>query len=188
MGKRKRAWQDVEYVLRYFGETIGEARRAYVSYVKAGVDQGRREDLTGGGLIRSLGGWAEAKRQRLRGQARIKGDERILGDSDFVREILEEADEKLTRECELRMQGYDMAKVVEKVAKIYGMDVRDIVSKGRQRERVAARSLVCYWAVRELRMSLTDVGRGLGMSPPGVGAAVQRGEAIARENNFELLD
>jgi len=37
-------------------------------------------------------------------------------------------------------------------------------------------------------MSLTGVGRGLGMSPPGVGAAVQRGEAIARENNFELLD
>jgi len=66
--------------------------------------------------------------------------------------------------------------------------VRNIVSKGRQRERVAARSLVCYWSVRELQMSLTDVGRGLGMSFPGVGVAVQRGEAIARENNFELLD
>jgi len=62
------------------------------------------------------------------------------------------------------------------------------VSKGRQRERVAASSLGCYWAVRELQISPRDVGRGLGMSPPGVGAAGQRGEAIAWENNSELLD
>jgi hypothetical protein len=39
--------------------------------------------LTGGGLIRSLGGWAATKKLRLKGQDRLKGDERILGDSDF---------------------------------------------------------------------------------------------------------
>jgi len=44
-------------------------------------------ELTGGGLIRSLGGWAASEKLRLKGQDRLKGDERIPGDSDFVRSI-----------------------------------------------------------------------------------------------------
>ena len=54
MGRKKRGWQDVEYVLGYFGETVGSARNTYAAYVEEGVGQGRREELTGGGLIRSL--------------------------------------------------------------------------------------------------------------------------------------
>jgi hypothetical protein len=53
----KSQWQDTEYVLSYFGRKEGEAGRRYLSYVKKGVDQGRRPELVGGGLIRSLGGW-----------------------------------------------------------------------------------------------------------------------------------
>ena len=49
--------------------------------MKAGYEQGRRPELTGGGLIRSLGGWAALKKLRLKDQDRLKGDERILGDS-----------------------------------------------------------------------------------------------------------
>jgi hypothetical protein len=45
----------------------------------AGYGQGRRPELAGGGLIRSLGGWAASKKLRLKGQDRPKGDERILG-------------------------------------------------------------------------------------------------------------
>jgi len=51
--------------------------------------------LTGGGLIRSLGGWAASKKMRLKGQDRLKGEEWILCDSDFVRSILAEANDKL---------------------------------------------------------------------------------------------
>jgi len=46
----------------------------------AGVSQGRKPDLVGGGLIRSLGGWKEVKKPRLNRQDGVKGDERILGD------------------------------------------------------------------------------------------------------------
>ena len=59
MGRKKRPWQDVDYVLSYFDDTPRRARKEYVSYVEASLDQGRRKELTGGGLIRSLGGWAE---------------------------------------------------------------------------------------------------------------------------------
>ncbi|MDY6857168.1 MAG: transposase [Thermodesulfobacteriota bacterium] len=83
MGKAKREWQDTDYVLSYFGKSKGKARKEYESFVKEGLSQGRRQELTGGGLIRSLGDWTEA-REILKGGVHIMSDERILGDSDFI--------------------------------------------------------------------------------------------------------
>jgi len=45
---------------------------------------------------------------------------------------------------------------------------------------------LCFWAVRELGIPLTDMARRLDMSPPAIGYAVQRGEAIARERGLRL--
>jgi REP-associated tyrosine transposase len=186
MGKKQRAWQDLDYVLGYFGDRGDRARRSYLSYVKAGIRQGHREDLIGGGLIRSLGGWEEVKSLRSRGKYHLKSDERILGDADFVDEVLARADERYTRQAELRRRGYDLQKVARRVAKICGIDEKAIFVRGRQRERVRARDLFCFWAVRELGLSLTRVAESVRMTPPGVGYAVGRGEAIAQEKNYRL--
>jgi len=43
----------------------------------------RRPELTGGGLLHSIGGWTALKSFRKTG-IRIKEDEHILGNSDFV--------------------------------------------------------------------------------------------------------
>jgi REP element-mobilizing transposase RayT len=186
MGKRKRTWQDVDYVLHSFGKRVRNARKEYLAYVEAGVEQGRRRDLVGGGLVRSLGGWAEAEKLRLRGQDHIKSDERILGDSDFVDSVLAQAEEPYTRQCALRRRGYDLEKIAERVAEIYGIKVGEVFARGRQPRRVSARSLFCFWAVRELGNSLASLAVRLGMSPAGVGYAVQGGEAIAQDNGYQL--
>ncbi len=68
------------------------------------------------------------------------------------------------------------------------MDRDEIYSKGKQQKKLKAKSLLCFWAVRELGMSLTDLARHLGISIPGIGYAVERGEAIARDNNYQLVD
>ena len=62
MGKRTREWQDIGYVLGYFGSRVGTARKAYRSYVEKRIDLGKLPELTGGGLIRSLGGWDEVRK------------------------------------------------------------------------------------------------------------------------------
>ncbi|MCX5908755.1 MAG: transposase, partial [Deltaproteobacteria bacterium] len=165
MGKEKRPWQDVEYVLQGFGQTTYGARKAYFSFVEEGVNQGRREDLIGGGLIWSLGGWSEAIKLRLKGQDHIKSDERILGDSDFVDVVLAQADEHYTRQCELRRRGYNLEKVAKKAAELYGLDVQEVLARGRQQQRVKARSLFCFWGVHELGLAMTDLARRLRMSP-----------------------
>jgi REP element-mobilizing transposase RayT len=61
IGKRMNNWQDVSSVLCLFDAKASIARRRYRSYVKKGIPEGKRTDLTGGGLIRSIGGWSEAK-------------------------------------------------------------------------------------------------------------------------------
>jgi REP element-mobilizing transposase RayT len=186
LGKARRPWQATEYVLGYFGNRLTQARQAYGEYVSAGEQHGRRDDLTGGGLIRSLGGWAEVKKRRGSVQKPLKSDERILGESEFVERVLARANERYTRQYDLRRRGIGFQRIVERVAEICQLEQRDVVAKGRQRQKVTARSLLCYWAVRELGLPLTALARQLGMSPPGVGYAVQRGEVIARQSHLEL--
>jgi len=129
-------------VLAVFGKTPAAARRGYAAYVRAGYGQGRRPELTGGGLIRSFGGWVASKKLRLKGQDRLKGEERILGDSDFVTSVLAEADEKLDRFYEMKRQGYTIEKVEKGVMEIFDLEKDVIYSKGRRRIQVAARSLL----------------------------------------------
>jgi hypothetical protein len=57
MGYQKRKWQDTDYVLSYFGKNVG-SRGKYLKFVGEGIKMGRRPELVGGGLIRSMGGWS----------------------------------------------------------------------------------------------------------------------------------
>jgi len=185
--KKNRPWQDVEYVLGYFGETVRKARNAYLEYMKEGIELGRREELTGGGLIRSLGGWSEAKRLRGMGKDHVMSDERILGDSDFVDSVLSQAKEGYERQYELKRRGYDLEMIAKRVAQICSVKEEEVFSKGRQKNKVKAKSLLCYWAAREAGISLRTLAKRLGISAPGVGYAVERGEAIAQENLLKLI-
>ncbi len=75
-------------MLASFGRGEAEALRAYRTYMAEGMAQGRRPELIGGGLVRSLGGWAEVRAMRRR-HAASQGDERVLGSGDFVVRLLE---------------------------------------------------------------------------------------------------
>ena len=57
----ERTWQNSKKVLRYFGKRASSARPNYKEFVAKGIDEGRRDDLSGSGLIRSAGGWAAVK-------------------------------------------------------------------------------------------------------------------------------
>ena len=94
MGKEKRDWQDADKVLALFANRPSSARRGYRQFVEDGIKMGRRPELTGGGLIRSAGGWVALKSVREGGR-QTKGDERILGEGEFVESVLKEADEKI---------------------------------------------------------------------------------------------
>ncbi len=112
MGKKKKGWQDDAYVLKLFHNKRSIARHRYKKFVQKGIIEGKCPDLTGGGLMRSSGGWAVIMSLR-RANIHLKSDERVLGDSDFVERVLKIADESLERKYHLKSQGYDIDKLAE---------------------------------------------------------------------------
>jgi len=187
MGKIERQWQDTDYVLGYFGKRKYQARKEYQTFVKEGLAYGRMKELTAGVLVRSLGGWTEA-RERLKGRDHVMSDERILGDSDFVDSVISQSEEQYERRHKLKRQGFDLHRIAERVAEVLEMEPDGVFSKGRQSRKVRARSLLCFWAARELGMSHTDLAKKLEMSPAGIGFSVERGESIAKKGNYLLIN
>jgi putative transposase len=124
----------------------------------------------------------------LKGRNRVKGHERILGDTDFVMEVLAEANETVNRRYKLRSLGYDVETVAQRVSEIYGIDPKELFPRRRQKIRVEARSLLCYWAVHELAVSLTDLARSLAMSPSAISYAIARGEKLAKSSKYQLIN
>ena len=61
-------------------------------------------------------------------------------------------------------------------------------AKGRCKFRVAARSLLCYWAVRELGLTMTDVARRLKISVATVSIAVKKGMKVVLDEGLVLGD
>jgi REP element-mobilizing transposase RayT len=186
MGKVSRDFQDTEYVLKLFGKKVSAARRGYRTYLAKGVEQGRRPDLMGGGLIRSAGGWSEVKAMR-RAQSRMKGDERILGDGEFAQSVLDAAKEQYEERYRLQAQGYDLDKVAKRVSTLLGIKPAQVWAPGKHPLTVKARSLLCYWAVRELGITATEVSKRLGVSQPSVSISVKRGEKIAATQKLKLV-
>jgi chromosomal replication initiation ATPase DnaA len=151
------------------------------------VKKGKRPDLIGGGLIRTAGGWAALKASRQL-KIHVKGDERILGDSDFVESVLEKQNERLERRYRIQVQGYEFEKVVDRVAQIFELKPKKVLSTVKQSRRVRARSLLCYWAVKELQMTGAAVARRLNMSKSAVSRAVVRGEKIESDMKLKLFE
>lgn len=186
MGKKKNHWQDTDYVLKLFNSKLSLSRRRYREYVKKGLSMGKRPDLIGGGLVRSAGGWDALKGLR-RIKAYMKGDERILGDSNFVETVLKASQDEFDRRYLLQSRGYNFDTVVDRVAEVLGMNRAEVLSSGRQPDKVQARSLVCFWASRELGMSMVELSKRLRISQPTASQSSARGEKIAKENRLKLL-
>ena len=174
MGKRKYKWQNKDYVLGLFGKTVSSARRSYSAFVKKGASQGRRPDLVGGGLIRSVGGWSALKSIRSAG-LRIMSDERILGSNDFVESVLKQANEEYEKKTLAMAKGLDLDTLVGAVAKQFSIDPDIIKSSSKQRTVARARSIISYLAIDKLMISGADVARKLNLSPSAVSKSAVRG-------------
>ena len=172
LGKRKAEWQEVDDILGRFGDKVGRARAGYRRFVEEGVEWGRRPELQGGGLIRSLGGWEEAKRQQRR-KERVLSDTRVLGSGDFVMRVLREAEE-----AEERKNPLDLRELLERVSKAVGISPEELKGPGKTEILSEARALVSYLAVEKYGMRGVAVARELGLGRSAVCRSVSRGKEM----------
>lgn len=186
LNRRLESWMPSQEILERFGKSGKERLKAYEDFVADGIAQGKRDDLTGGGLVRSTGGWRELASAREAGIF-LKSDERILGDSDFVNDVLNAFEaEELERKCHYHRHNVDLAKLISLVAKVLKVKEDDVCTGDKQPHHVRARSLLCYWAVRELGMTATALAKTLGLTQPAVTQCVRRGEKVATDNGWHL--
>lgn len=184
-GKRKNDWQEIDGVLKHFGKRRTSAIRAYREFVSQGAAAGRQPELTGGGLIRSSGGWDAVKKLRKSG-IRLKGDERILGDTDFVLDMLARANEDLSEKTRLRTRGIDFDAVAARVAQLLSLPIEAVRRRDKTPQSVKARRLICHFAHNDLGLSTVDIARHLNIHQSVVSRAARQGRLIAEEGNYHL--
>jgi putative transposase len=184
MGNRFCEWLDRNTVLSHFGETRDVACRKYAEFIRDGVGQGERPDLEGGVLVRGAAGWKDV--EDIDAEVRIHSDERILGDSDFVEAVLRDAQEQMERHFRLKAEGYDLGRLCAHFGPVFGVEPADIMKPGKYRARARARSVVCYFAVRELGITGSDLARDMDLTPQAISEAVKRGEKTVIEQGITL--
>jgi REP element-mobilizing transposase RayT len=187
MDKFQNDWQDTAYVLKRFGKQAKRSQKKYRQHIRKGIDQGRRPELVGGGVVRSLGGWTVVKALRGIGE-KLRGDERILGDGDFVDSVLRASNERLASRSTLIAMGYDFERLVERVAELFQIQPHEVLRQGKYARTVPARSVLCYWGNRELGISTVELSKRLKVAQSTATQSVARGEKIVAERRLRLAD
>jgi hypothetical protein len=108
------------------------------------MDQGRRPELVGGGLIRSSGGWSEVLSLRKRGEKEAS-DQRILGEGDFVEKVLSEATNFQKEILGLNKKKLDLPNLASKVSARQGIFLDELLSASLRKEIVEARRIWPAW-------------------------------------------
>jgi hypothetical protein len=181
MGSIECDWQDVDAVLRVFGEDRIKAREQYLRFVENGLAMDRDQDPIRGDLGPSTKGGNQAAGQFTL-DAQVRRDERVLGSNGFFdRSRTDLAREPLIKQ-DTAWKKWDLAGLANRVAELGGVSVESMMSKGKQRSVVQAKSLFCFLAAEKLGVRMTDLANFLSMTNAGVGYAVSRGRRIFEES------
>jgi REP element-mobilizing transposase RayT len=185
MGVQENRWQTTDALLALFGKKLSQARHEYQEYVASGANLGQQPGLTGGGLIRSTGGWEGVQRLRKAGSFQ-KSDERILGDGDFVEIVLAEAEENLTRRYAYEARGLTLEHLLHAVATQVAINPEELVGTSKVRNVTKGRALFCYLAAAELGVSMTAIAKYLKIAVSTVSMAFHKGDQVVREEGLKI--
>jgi hypothetical protein len=171
----KKPWMDCAHVLGQFAGTKGKAIREYRRFVEEGLGEGRNPLLTGGGLIRSQGGWSQVLALRRR-EEKEGSDERILGSGDFVDRVLREVEERQLRQMKIRHKGKGIEGIIREECQKRKVSEEEL-RRGSRRSRVSeARAVIAYRSKEELGVSGAEIARHLGVNTSSINRTLARME------------
>jgi len=168
--KKEKGVVAVDEVLAYFGRNEGAAQKEYERYVEEGVSQ--KEDFSGGGLVRSLGG----KDIFIKEGTKQNYDERILGDGDFVNSVLSQYEEEDSGKKVFK----DIDELLMRLSKLYHVKSDEILHSRKAKVR-EARSVFIYLTKVYLGYSGTEIGKLLRIKQAASSMAMSKGACIVEE-------
>ena len=185
LNRCKQEWHSVSTALSHFGTTTRRARSSYLNFLLEGATGRQLTNLSGGGLIRSHGGWESIDRLRKEHTACI-GDERILGSSEFVESALRQDSLSTEKTQKLARAGWDIDELARWVCNYAGISQDRMVSKARGGKLSEAKSIFCYQGSNELGLTLREIADFLSISQPSVSAWVKKGELFCKAHDISL--
>ena len=173
IGKDDYPWMDRAYILGQFARAKGKAIRAYHRFVQEGLGEGRRPELTGGGLIRSQGGWSQVLALRSKGE-KESSDERILGSGEFVDEILRGAEERQLRQMKLRRRDKCIEDIIQEECGKRKVSEKELRKGGRRALVSEVRAAIAWRGKEELGISGAEIARHLGVNTSSINRALTK--------------
>jgi putative transposase len=157
--------QKTDDVLSMFSNKKKLALKQYGKFIADGVPLGKRDELVGGGLRRSL---------KLSGTEEHESyDERILGSGEFVEQIRKEFEMP-----EPEASPVTLEEIIKHIARIYKIDQTALRQGGKTKELCDARGVLCYLSVKKFGLNGAAIARKLNITRSGVLVAARRGEEI----------
>jgi REP element-mobilizing transposase RayT len=187
IGTAKYAWQDTDYILSLFARRAGEARKKYIEFVKSQMPEMKSGQFSSGGLRRSCGGWQGVERLKI-DKEYWRGDERLLGDSSFVDEVLKSAEEHLDKREKLLRKGWTLDRIISRVCALFDVEEPHVFLKGRQDTKSQAKAVICYLAHHDMGIHVIDIARRFKMSNVAVSKNIRNGTIIVEEKRINGLE
>ena len=173
MGQRKRDWQEVDYVLSWFGKKKTNARKVYRKYIQDGIEEGRRDDLVGGGLVRTLGGWPQVVSLR-KSKGGALCDERILGQDEFVARIISETDKRIKGQLSINERKAGAEKRIHEICEKEGVSIEELKGGSRRGKIPGTRIKLAIELVTDHGLTLAETARQLGVSTSAISKILSR--------------
>ncbi len=177
--KLDRPWQETNEVLGRFSRWEDKARKAYKRFMEDGLNKPVPENLEGGGLVRSLGGWGAVASLR-KGREQYRSDERVLGGSDFVEGLLKKSQEEEGIR-KLLQRKWSLGQLLDAVCDRVKVSADSLGGGGKDRKVALAREGVSYLWVKGLGRSGGELARETAMKPVTIYHAAKRGEIRAAD-------
>ena len=114
------------------------------------------------------------------------GDERILGDSDFVAMALMNDSLSLEKQTEYEQFGLDLPELTAAICNHYQLDEKLVAMRGRLSNVSIARQLIAFFAVTELGIQAADVAAQLNVTQSGVSRLVKKGQGVCQREQFTM--
>lgn len=159
-------------MLNQFGRGKRQSIRAYRKFIEEGKRAGRRPELAGGGLVRSLGGWSKVLSIRSRGEE-VEHDSRILGSGEFVHGVMRDAEEVVARQMRNRGRK-SIEEIIVRMCRESGVSEKEVRSGNQSRKTAKVRAEIACFLSREMGISMAEIARRLGVGASAIAMAIRR--------------
>jgi REP element-mobilizing transposase RayT len=166
-------WLQTGEILARFDSEPAEARARYRAFVADGARAGgHRIDLVGGGLVRTAEGWTLVS-ELPHGREAYRSHERILGQPEFLDQVLRQLDEAETAARKHRPVTLEI--LLTAVCRDQQITHEAIRGGGRLAAVSRAREGLAYLWVECLGRSGRQLAQSIGVRPESVYKAARRG-------------